>query len=282
MRISCGDFAWTHLPYDLTLDIIAGMGFPGVLVSAFGGYSSLDVRDMMADPVKFGSDVRRSLDARALVAADFFCALDVDFSQTAYNHPDPEVRATENEYFKAAVAAAQTMGSSGLSQTAGWAYFPDEPERELDDAADPLRWRVEYAAGQGVPFSVEAHAGTIAISPTNLRGLLDRVPDLKLTLDYGHFVHAGFTDDDVEPFIPWARDVQVRGGREGLVQARLEDENTIDFRRMVRALHNNGYSGWIAVEYVHDSRPGTFTSDSIYEIPRMRDLIEDELTTLTK
>jgi sugar phosphate isomerase/epimerase len=58
--------------------------------------------------------------------------------------------------------------------------------------------------------------------------------------------------------------MHLRPGREGLVQTRLKD-STIDFDRIVDRLTELGFDGWLAIEFVHDERPGCQDCDVIQE-----------------
>ena len=57
------------------------------------------------------------------------------------------------------------------------------------------------------------------------------------------------SDRSVEPLVPYASHIHVRGAREGRLQCSFKD-NTIDYRRVLKLLANSQYSGYLGVEYV--------------------------------
>ena len=89
-------------------------------------------------------------------------------------------------------------------------------------------------------------------------------PGVELTLDYGHYTAANFTDEQIEPLVPKARHIHMRPAAPGRlqVQVRLQD-NTIDFERTIDVLDERGYDGFILVEYLWPiSMPGWTSSTS--------------------
>ena len=83
----------------------------------------------------------------------------------------------------------------------------------------------------------------------DLRVLVNDVPGLTLTLDYCHFTCNGTPDDRIEPLAEFASHFHVRGAANGRLQASFKD-NVIDYKRVVDALDEAGYSGYIGLEYV--------------------------------
>jgi sugar phosphate isomerase/epimerase len=159
-----------------------------------------------------------------------------------------------------------------LSLLPGIHFEQEDYEDSLGRCADELAWRVEAAARIGVILGVEPHIGSIVHTPAQVRGLLDRVPGLTLTLDYGHFTCQGIPDDEIEPLLASASHFHARCGSKGKLQAALE-ENTIDFRRIVRAMKRVSYSGYVAVEYVWTEWMQCNRVDNLSETILLRDLL---------
>jgi sugar phosphate isomerase/epimerase len=159
----------------------------------------------------------------------------------------------------------------------GLVFGSETLEEATERAAEALRRRVDAAREAGLRLSVEPHivsthpySGSIIDTPERVAALLDRVPGLELTLDYGHFNVQGIPDRDVEPLLEHARHFHMRGGARGLVQTKFED-NVTDFGRVLDRMAQVGYDGWVEIEYVHDSRPGCSDCDNIQEIRKFRD-----------
>jgi sugar phosphate isomerase/epimerase len=128
--------------------------------------------------------------------------------------------------------------------------WPDEAHgTSLSRAADELQARADEARERGLGFSIEPHLGSVCRNPADVLELCNKAPDLRLTLDYTHFVAEGIAEGEIEPLAPLARYVQTRGVAPGLLQAPLK-ANTLDFERMIDVLHAAGYDGFVNVEYV--------------------------------
>ncbi len=96
---------------------------------------------------------------------------------------------------------------------------------------------------------VEPHIGSLIDKPERALDLVKRVPGLGFTLDYAHFTRARISDARIEPLAKFATHLHVRAARPGRLQSALK-ENTIDFPRVLAALHKHKFTGWIALEYV--------------------------------
>ena len=91
------------------------------------------------------------------------------------------------------------------------------------------------AAERGLGFSIEAHVGSVCDNPTDVARLCELAPDLRLTLDYTHFVSQGIAEREIEPLASLARHVQTRGVAPDLLQAPLK-RTELDFERMIDVL----------------------------------------------
>lgn len=138
--------------------------------------------------------------------------------------------------------------------------------------AEELAWRTSAAQKMGITFSVEAHIGCITPTPTQIKRLLGMVPGLTLTLDYTHFTYQGIPDPEVEPLIASASHFHARGACKGKIQASFK-ENTIDYRRVLQAMHHANYSGLVVLEYVWVDWMGCNEVDNISETILLRDFL---------
>jgi sugar phosphate isomerase/epimerase len=274
IRLSCADFAWRYLDHDSIVELIAALGFRGIDVSLFRDYSVLSLDKAIEYPDEFAKDLTARLDKVGLELVDLFPG---DMERFAPNDPDESERSESRSLYVRVLEVARRLAPRVMSLTPGFS-FPGDPVREaLDRSIEELRWRIDYAGSVGVSVSFEPHQGSVLEDPELLREFLERLPDAKLTLDYGHFIVNGFSQEEIEPFLSRARHLHARGGRKGLVQARL-DENTIDWARFVRVAQEAGYEGWIAVEYIHDPRPGGTDCDTLHDIVALKDQLERAIT----
>jgi sugar phosphate isomerase/epimerase len=264
VRIACADFSWPGLSHDLVLDIVHELGCEGVLLGLLGDYSPVHLEPVLEDVPYWAGRLAERVERHDLVLADVFPIASMDLVGLAVNHPDGAERAASAAFFRAMLDFARRVGVDGLTILPG-VPFADEPwEASFERACSELAWRVEEARGTGLRLSVEPHHGSIVEKPDTAARLVDAVPGLELTLDYGHFTEQGIPDAEVEPLLERTRIMHLRPGREGLVQTRLQD-STIDFDRIVDRLAELGFDGWLAVEFVHDERPGCQDCDVIQE-----------------
>ena len=224
--------------------------------------------------MKFTRDLTTRLEQAGLELVDLFPG---DLERFPLNHPDESERGVSRELFKGMLEIARRLKPRVMSLMPGMSFDGDSLSAALNRCIDELRWRIDYAASFGVTLSVEPHEGSILEDLDLLGEFIDRLPDARLTLDYGHFIVRGIAQEAIEPFLPYARHLHARGGRKGLVQARLE-ENTIDWARFVAAAREAGYGGWIAVEYIHDPRPGGTDCDTLHDVVALKEELEQAIS----
>jgi sugar phosphate isomerase/epimerase len=281
MRLASADFTWPGLRPEFVLDLIAELGLEGVSMAFMGGYTARRPEDVAEDPEGWGERVAAELAARELQPADVFLIPRVDLVGLSVNHPDPGEREASDALFATFLRFARRVGSSGMTVLPGLVYGGEPWEAAFDRSVDGLRRRVELARDHDLRLSVEPHivsthpyAGSIADTPERVQQLVDAVPGLELTLDYGHFNVQGIPDREVEPLVAHARHFHMRGGARGLVQTKFED-NVTDFGRILDRMAETGYDGWVEIEYVHDGRPGCSDCDNIQEIRKFRDFVRE-------
>ena len=148
----------------------------------------------------------------------------------------------------------------------------------LRESAASLQALVRVAEDAGVQLTVEPHVHAYLESPGLVLQLLEQVPGLKLTLDYAHFVCLGYRQEDVDVLAPHAAHVHLRQARPGALQAKGH-EGTINMEAMLGTLRDAGYTGWLALEYVHQDYMGTLHDDVLTETVRLRDRVRAWLAT---
>ncbi len=277
MDLAAASFSWPGMPFEFALDLISALEIEGVSLAFIGGLSADEPVAVAAAPEATAERVRGQLEQRGQRPADVFLVPDGSLGRAAVNDPDPAERAVFDELFGAFLRFASAVGSTGLTVLPGLVFGGEDHERALDRSAQALRRRVDEAAAAGLRLSVEPHIvstrpyrGSVIDTPSRVARLLELVPGLELTLDYGHFNVQGIPDREVEPLLDYARHVHVRGGAPGFVQAKLAD-NVTDFGRILDRLADRNYDGWVEIEYVHDERPGCSDCDNVQEIRKLRD-----------
>ena len=117
---------------------------------------------------------------------------------------------------------------------------------------------------------MEPNVESAARTPDQTLRLPEMTPGLTLTLDYTHFAYRAISDDESEKLIPYTSHFHARGGYENRLQSKFE-ENVIDYPRVLRALRDAGYEGFVCVEYVWREWEGCNEVDSLSETIQMRD-----------
>ena len=144
---------------------------------------------------------------------------------------------------------------------------------------DVYAGRDEESQAMGVVFGTEAHVGSIATTPEGAAELIEKVPGLTLTLDYAHFTKEGVRDTRIEPLVKYTNHFHVRGARGGRLQAGFE-QNTIDYERVLTAMKEAYYHGWLGLEYVWTDWEHCNECDNLSESIRYRDYLRETMQTL--
>jgi sugar phosphate isomerase/epimerase len=249
LKLSCTDFSFPLLDHDRALAAIGLLGLRGADIGLFEGHGHLKPSCELFNPEENGTKLRRQLNKHGLKAADIFLQLDADFAEFAINHPEACRRIIVRDKFLRALDYACAAGSAHITVLPGVIFDGEPLAASISRSADELAWRVEQAKAANLQLAVEPHVGSLIDTPERSLDLVKRVPGLGLTLDYAHFTRAGISDARIEPLTKLATHVHARAARRGRLQGSLK-QNSIDFPRMLVALNDNKFSGWIALEYV--------------------------------
>lgn len=244
------------------------------------------MRVLGLEAIDIGLLHRPALDRRAVVGAPAAAARDIEalglsianlywlFGGSPHERPlsDPQAHAAHRAEFPAIVEFASALAIPTIFVLPGVMHPQVSRDGSLEASATVLRDLVEMAATRDVTLTVEPHVGGILDSPTRTFQLLDMVPGLRLTLDYGHFVCMGFTQEAIDPLVPQAAHVHMRQARPGALQSKWA-EGTIDFAAIVERLAAAGYGGYLSLEAVHQAYMNTLFDDVLTETIAMRDAL---------
>jgi len=229
---------------------------------------ALDRDEVLAAPERAAEEVR----ALGVVPANLYWM----FGASPDDRPvsDPSAHAAQRAEFRAVVECAAALGVPTIFVLPGVMRAGATRKEGLEASAAILRELVDMAGAKDIVLTVEPHVHGILDSPVRTLELLDRVPGLKLTLDYAHFVCMGFTQDEVDPLAAHAAHVHIRQARPGSLQAKFH-EGTIDFAAVVERLRAVEYDGYVALEAVHQAYMNTLFDDVLTETVLMRDALHD-------
>jgi sugar phosphate isomerase/epimerase len=249
LKLATADYSFPLLEWEHTLSVARDMGLQGIDISLFENRSHLQPLEILSAPSRSAARVCAALQHNGLELADVFGIPGTRFEQNSPNDPDETKRKKSAEYFYRILEFAVRCNARHLTLLPG-VHFPEESQEDsLKRAADELEWRAQAAGKVGVRFAIEPHFGSVVPTPAQAQRLLELAPTLSLTLDPSHFTYQGIPDDDIMPLVVRTSHFHARCARQGKLQAPLE-KNTIDFVSYLSALERQGYSGWIALEYV--------------------------------
>jgi len=274
LKLACADFSFPLLPHEQSLDVISMLGFDGVDIGLFENRGHLQPSAELKNPALSAAKLAKKLKDRGLRLADMYLIPATNFNDLAPNHPDARVRRQAREQFRRLVDYTVHAGGRHVSGLPG-VFWPREMQivsqgRSLDE----LAWRAAHARDHGLIYSVEPHIGSIIPSPATAADLVETVPGLTLTLDYGHFTCGGVPDRAIEPLIRHASHFHCRGGRKDRLQASFKD-NAIDFARVLRVMNRTGYAGYVGVEYVWVDWQHCNEVDNLSETIHFRDFLRN-------
>jgi sugar phosphate isomerase/epimerase len=263
------------IPHEVTLDLIASLGFEGHDISLVqGDHGVLSLDQVRQDIDGWAGRLDERIRGRGLEIADL--AAWADYDRMSPNHPDSEQRKEGLKLFRDVVKLATRLRVTGITMVPGTDWPGETHDESLARAGAEMQRRAVEAAAAGVRFSIEPHVGSVCRSPADVLRLCELAPDLRLTLDYSHYTSQGFTDAELEPLVPFAAHVHMRGGADGRLQTSME-HNTIDHESVVDLLASQGYEGFIAVEYVWISWGRMNEVDVLSETVMLRDRLRAKL-----
>ncbi len=285
MRLSCADYSFPLLPYDVNLALIKGLEFDAVDVAVFSGNPNNSAEEVITDPTGVGRRVKAMVDSAGLVVADVFPIVITDFrpvfdvQSAAPNNPSAQVRTTARHDFRRFVEFTLVLGSPGLTTLPGCPFDDNDPTRDWGLAVEELNWRVEVAQEAGLELGFEPHIGSITETPETTARFVGQVPGLKVCLDFAHFIYQGIPQERIETLLPISRHHQVRQAAPEVMQA-ISYEGIIDIQRLVQQLAAMDYNGFIATEYVRMQKWDCDRVDNLSETIYVRDQIRQALATL--
>ena len=271
-EFSCADYTFPLLSRTKSLQLLRLLDFEFVDIGLFERNASYMPSELMSAPDEFIRGVMRDLASVQLRPSDIFLQIGAEPAESSANDPDPNVRARNRQVFKQALELCKAIQCAHLTGLPGVNHGHGETDLTL--AVDEAAWRVQVCREAGVTYSIEPHIGSICASVESTHRFLDQVEGLTLTLDYGHFVCAGEESRTVHSLLPFASHIHVRGGSPGRLQTSVAD-NTIDFGGMMSGLHNQGYAGKLALEYVWIDWQGCNLSDNISETMLLRTRLQE-------
>ena len=268
LKLACSDFTFPALAHHKVLQLIALLGFKGVDIGLFENRSHLQPSTEFKSVRRSARKLKKKLDDNSLVAADFFLQLALDFRSYAINHPRPQRRRRARDSFLKTLDYAAECNGKHVTILPGAQFEEEKRSESVSRAADELAWREEKTREYHIVLAIEPHTGSFANTPRRAARLVQDVPGLTLTLDYGHFYLRGFAEAEIEPLIQYASHFHATGTNRRTVQTIFPD-NTLKWKRIFKIMEKTGYRGWVELEYCWS--PSGRNVDNLAETVRFRD-----------
>ena len=273
IQISCADYAFPLLPRERRFALLQLLGFEYVDIGLFERSDGLRPGQLLAEPKKFSRQLKRDLIHAGLRASDIFLQTGSTPLDSPDNDPSLIVRSRNRKTFVLALELCAELECTHLTGLPGIVHKGIGEKDSLELAVEEIRWRQRVASSSGVCYAIKPCVDSLCSSVDQVRALLEAVPGLTLTLDYGHFVMSGEDSAAVHSLLPFASHVHVRGGAPNRLQTSVA-ENTIDFTGMVAGLKRTGFEGFLTLEYVWIDWNDCNRTDNISETVLLRDALK--------
>lgn len=226
--------------------------------------SALDKQALLADPAAMAAKVR----ALDIMVPSFFHLFGATLADR--NLADPASLQANLADFPKVMEFCKQAHIPTLFIIPGMVNAGQSREQALDVSTEALKALLPIADDAGVTLTIEPHVHSYLESPDITRRLLDRVEGLTLTLDYAHYICLGWRQDEIDPLAPYARHVHLRQAKAGYLQTKF-DLGAINFGAQYGTLRDAGFTGYAALEVVHQDYMGTLHDDVLTETIAIRD-----------
>ena len=250
IEIGCCAFNFKGLRNDESLRLIRGMGFKYADVEVVSSKAQINQLQAAAEPDRVGSELRELAAALELVLAEFFVVdVEIDGTSVTPNHPDAAVRSRAVEQFRRLCRCAEISGCRSVMVVPGSPREGAEFEAEWATSVVTLRQMVAIARDHGLRLNVEPHSGSIATTPELAARLPREVEGLTYVLDYAHFTHQDFPQEEVYPLHEFTSHMHAKPCGLGLGKISVH-LMTLDFKAIIEHLVARDWDGIISCECI--------------------------------
>lgn len=148
---------------------------------------------------------------------------------------------------------AEHLDAESIRVWAGTTDYEDRKPEEWEAAVADLRELTSAAADRGIAVTVEKHSGSLTNSTTGARRLIEAVDDEKCGLNWQPSFSQSAADvlADARSLAPLSNNVHVQAvPRPGTADRCLLAEAHFDVPAILSVFEEDGFDGWINVEFV--------------------------------
>ena len=249
-RVSCCTFNVPGFSLEESLSLIHQTGFTTADVGAKGLAGELKQSLAAGDPFGYANQVAAAAARYALKLDELFvCTLIIDDQEVPITTPDPELRARMLDHFARLCRFAAAAGFQSIMIATDKAPDGMGEDQAWQLSVEMLSHMVNLAKKVGLVFNIEPTPFSLLTSPQKALQMAEDVPGLRFTLDYSHYIAAGFAQEEIEPLHRYLSHLHMRQAKPGQSQC-YYDEGAIALPRLLQLLLNEDYSGNVAVEYI--------------------------------
>lgn len=248
-KLACSNAAFPLLTLDKAIKVIQLLNFTGVDIGLFEGRGTINPSKELKNPIAAGKRLGNLIKESNLVLADIFYQGSEDFATSAINHPDSQVRKKSHENFKRLIDYVYSAKGRHLTLLPGVHWSNETFSASFYRSIEELNWYINAAKDADIAVSFEPHLGSHISTPEIVNKICKSLPLAPLTLDFGHFIYQGYTNDEILPLLQYASHFHGRCAAKQKLQASLS-ENEIDHKKVINKMRSIKYKGWIGIEYV--------------------------------
>jgi sugar phosphate isomerase/epimerase len=252
LRLGCCSQNFRGLDLEDCVRLTSGMGFKYINIGAFQENFPVPPLKILAEPEKTGTEIRSVCARYDAVPVEFFiCSVVIeDGSRVQPNDPDKSRREAMLEAFKKVCACAATAGLSHIMGVPGEIKANSSPDHGLAISLDTLPRMLEIAQKAGIGFTIEPHTGSITMTPEAVLNMIGKIPGLTLSLDYSHFIGAGFKSEELLCMHPYAKHIHAKPARNGAPKCLFYDGDDY-YEPLIKDLLLRDWDGVIAMECMY-------------------------------
>ena len=267
MQLSGAAWSFVGATLQESVGVYRTLGISAVDLIASPG-TTLDSQAVIQNPTKEG----KRINGLKVQVANLIFNFSSSFSERAINHRDPTIRSGNLKEFDAVAEFCQRSSIPSVTILPGVFQKGWSRKKSLAVSAEMLNELAQIAARRGIIVAFEAHVGSILESPKDTLDFLQANPQLRLTLDYSHFVFNRHSQKDIDPLIAYAAHIHLRQGATRALQSRWAN-GVIDFSALLHKLKAARYKGYLGIEYEHDAWLDLDRVDVMTETIKMRNLV---------
>jgi sugar phosphate isomerase/epimerase len=265
MKLSITSWSFPLLTLDEVGAVASAIGMEGLDVGYFYR-SALDKSRVVTEPEAYGREIAAKLPLPVSNLYHLFGA-----SPAERNLALPGHRTENLGDFRQVLKFCKAAGSPTVFILPGLINGAQTRAQALNETVESLKPLVAAGQEAGIDVCVEPHVHSYLESPALTAEMCERVPGVKLALDYAHFAVSGYRQDEIDALIPWLGHAHLRQARPGALQAKME-QGTLNFPAMFGAFKQGGFTCYVASEYVHQDYFDTVHDDVMSETIKMRDV----------